>query len=94
MGTQRSKANIPFLKKMATSIPSFDLGSIVDLKWKLGVSVASSEAATCEDPFVSVVLDLANADGKLTSHSFELSVPEFLNFCSAFQEMNELIQIV
>jgi hypothetical protein len=49
---------------------------LVGTDWALGVTVASSNSAAVQRPFVSLQLRLRRADGALDSESVELSLPQ------------------
>jgi len=66
----------------------FTAGSLRDLKWKLGVAVASSACAELNAPYVHLRFIVDNIiTNEPEEHSVELSIPEFQAFYSQFQEM-------
>jgi len=52
------------------------VGELVDMQWKLGVAVESSDGVS-NQPFVSVLVRIKDSSGQLASRSFELSLQEF-----------------
>ncbi len=56
---------------------TFNIGQLVDMDWKLGVAVESSNCKKLNYPFISVLLRTLDSNGKLQCHSFEMSIPEF-----------------
>lgn len=50
---------------------------LVDIKWKLGVAVCSDECKSLNSPFVTMILKVADASGKISTHTFELTIPQF-----------------
>lgn len=47
------------------------------MKWKLGVAVCSDECKSLNSPFVAMTLKVADASGKISTHTFELTIPQF-----------------
>lgn len=52
------------------------LDKLVGFEWKLGVSLESSSCKDLSAPFVTVLLHIQSGS-KFSSHSIELSIPEF-----------------
>lgn len=61
----------------------FRIGQLVDMEWRLGVAVKSSNCKALNTPFVSVLLRVQDSDKKIQTHTLELTLAEFqvlLNF--------------
>ncbi len=81
------------------------IGTLVGFDWKLGVAVASSQCANLNVPFVSVVVRVADINGNVISHPFEMNFTEFYvssslcalamtanqNFHKSFTEIDNLL---
>lgn len=52
------------------------VGELIDMQWKLGVAVESSDGIS-NQPFVSILVRVKDSDGKLASRAFDLSLKEF-----------------
>ena len=52
----------------------------MEFDWKLGVAVASSECQNLNVPFIRVTVKVEDANLKIHSHTFEMSIPEFKVF--------------
>ena len=54
------------------------IGNVVGFDWKLGITVRSSASEVpVEVPFVTVILRVADCDGRVSSHTLELSIADF-----------------
>jgi len=62
---------------MAAQAKVFNVGQLLDFEWKLGVAVESNNCKKLNAPFVSILLRTLDDNGKVVSHAFELSFPEF-----------------
>ncbi|XP_065845666.1 COMM domain-containing protein 6-like [Oscarella lobularis] len=71
-----------------------NVGELIDMKWKLGVAMSSSNCKSLNSPYVSMILTIADASGKIKNHSFELTVPEFQNFSRQMKEMSAIMETV
>jgi hypothetical protein len=47
------------------------------MQWKLGVAVSSDSCKNLNASFVAMTVKVADNTGKLTTHSFEMSIPQF-----------------
>jgi hypothetical protein len=59
---------------------TLNIGRLISLDWKLGVSLTSSHCANLKTPFVSIIVRVAEQDGEVATHALELSLPEFQDF--------------
>jgi hypothetical protein len=55
----------------------FRIGQLVDMEWRLGVAVKSSNCKALSAPFVSVLLRVQDSDKKIQTHTLELTLAEF-----------------
>ena len=61
----------------AYSSGALALPQLAAFDWKLGVSMASSDCSSLATGFVTIKLQVRDAEGGLTPHAFELSLAEF-----------------
>lgn len=54
----------------------------MSLDWKLGVALKSNKCSALNSAFVTVFLKMINANNEVSSHSFEMTIPEFQVRCS------------
>ena len=71
----------------ASAVISAATNGIENLKWKIGVSIASSSCNNLMAPFVSLSFDVKEKSGQLRSHSFELMYSEFQEFHRMFAQV-------
>lgn len=76
------------------SFPMFDVGKLIDMQWKLGVAVSSDGCRNLNSTFVSMTLKVADTSGKLTSHAFEMTIPQFKNLSKQLQEMAKSMEMI
>lgn len=76
------------------SHPLFDVGKLVDMQWKLGVAVSSDSCKNLNASFVAMTVKVADNTGKLTTHSFEMSIPQFKNLSKQLQDMAKNMEMV
>eukprot|EP00105_Crassostrea_gigas_P042911 XP_019927059.1 PREDICTED: COMM domain-containing protein 6-like [Crassostrea gigas] len=69
-------------------------GKLVDMKWKLGVAVCSDECKSLNSPFVAMTLKVADASGKISTHTFELTIPQFQNFSEQMKDMAARMEMI
>jgi len=69
-----------------------NIGQLVDIQWKIGVSFQSSVCKNLNSPYVSVLVITADSNGHLSTHSFELTIPEFQNFASNFKDIANVME--
>jgi len=50
---------------------------LIDLQWKLGVSVGSSSCKNLNSPFVTMTIKVAEPSGHLKTRSFEMTIAQF-----------------
>ena len=80
-------------EKLATGdgVNQFDMicsvGRLVDLKWKLGLAMASSQADTLQTPFITLLLTVSDNRGDISIHSLELTLQEFGTLSDALKEI-------
>lgn len=70
----------------------FNVGQLLDFEWKLGVAVESNNCKKLNAPFVSILLRTLDDNGKVVSHAFELSFPEFQEFAKNFRDISNLME--
>eukprot|EP01132_Coremiostelium_polycephalum_P002268 gene2268-2791_t len=70
----------------------FNIGKLIDFQWKLGVSISSNHAQELNTPFISIFIKVLDSNDEVSSHSFELTVPEFQDFAQQFKDMSHLIE--
>eukprot|EP00946_MAST-07B_sp_MAST-7B-sp1_P001051 g1051.t1 len=70
------------------AVKALGLGKFVGLDWKVGVGVQSSNCANLCTPFVALNVRIS-VDGRVKTHSFELSIEEFGDFASAVKECSK-----
>jgi len=63
----------------------FSVGKLLDLKWRLGVSISSSACRDLQAPFVGLQLKVANGAGATKSHAVELPLSDFHRMHSALR---------
>ena len=56
---------------------TFSVGQLIDIEWRLGVAVKSSDCKALNSPFVSVLMRVQDSDKKIAQHTFELTLAEF-----------------
>lgn len=54
----------------------------MSLDWKLGVALKSNKCSSLNSAFVTVFLKMINANNEVSSHSFEMTIPEFQVRCN------------
>ncbi|XP_043941566.1 COMM domain-containing protein 6-like [Protopterus annectens] len=69
-------------------------GQLVDLQWKMGMTVSSSSCKSLNCPYVTVTLKVADTAGQITNKSFEMTIPQFQNFFRQFKEMASVLETV
>lgn len=85
--TERADNEFTFLQPMATAQAlrdTFRIGHLLSLDWKLGVALKSNKCSSLNAAFVTVFLKTANANNEVSSHSFEMTIPEFQVRLSCF----------
>lgn len=55
----------------------FNIGQLVSLDWKLGVSISSSQCQNLMTPFVTLTFRVVDANGSVTTQEIELTYSEF-----------------
>jgi hypothetical protein len=75
----------------AAAVKVLGLGKFVGLDWKVGVGVQSSNCVNLCTPFVALNLRIS-VDGRVQTHSLELSIEEFGNFASAVKECSKAME--
>merc|ERR1739849_22009 len=78
--------------RMAAQAKVFNVGQLLDFEWKLGVAVESNNCKKLNAPFVSILLRTLDDNGKVVSHAFELSFPEFQEFAKNFRDISNLME--
>ena len=54
---------------------------LIGMEWKLGVSMSSNYCKSLGSPHVGLQLKVAGSDGRPTTHTVEMSVPQFQVVC-------------
>ncbi|XP_063417653.1 COMM domain-containing protein 6-like isoform X2 [Mytilus trossulus] len=67
---------------------------LIDMQWKLGVAVSSDDCRNLNSTFVAMTLKVADTSGNLTSHAFEMTIPQFKNLSKQLQEMAKSMEMV
>lgn len=67
---------------------TLQLARVVDMQWKLGVGVSSSNCEALHTPFVTLVLTLADSRGRRQSHTLEMNLTQFKQFKKSFQDLS------
>lgn len=78
----------------SNEIQAVDLGQVVDIQWKAGVSISSKNCKTLNCPFVTISLTLVLPGGKKCNKTFEMSITEFQNFHEQLLEMAAVLATV
>uniref|UniRef100_A0A3Q3XI54 COMM domain-containing protein 6 n=1 Tax=Mola mola TaxID=94237 RepID=A0A3Q3XI54_MOLML len=68
--------------------------TLVDLQWKLGMSVSSDTCRSLNSPYVSLLLKVVEPSGQICQRSFEMTIPQFQNFHKQFKEMAAVMETV
>eukprot|EP00040_Diaphanoeca_grandis_P039815 m.260233 g.260233 ORF g.260233 m.260233 type:complete len:202 (-) comp39512_c0_seq1:241-846(-) len=68
------------------------VGHLVDFKWKLCLSIESSNAKNLGRAFVATEISVADNADRVKTHSFEMSLYQFQNFANQLRESNTLVQ--
>jgi len=76
------------------AVASLRLGQLMGLDWKLGVGISSSHCRALNSPFVSLVLRVAEPDGRVTAHALELTLAQFQEFSKTFREIRQQLDTV
>ena len=53
------------------------LGTLLEMDWRVGVSISSSRTRELQSPFVTVAMKVSDSAGKIQSRVVELTIPEF-----------------
>ena len=64
-------------------------GRLSNLKWRLGVAVASSSCTNLSAPYVSLAFDITTSDGNEKRQTLELTYPEFQQFLRKLIQVDE-----
>ncbi|KAJ8297949.1 hypothetical protein KUTeg_024480 [Tegillarca granosa] len=72
----------------------FDVGQLVDMQWKLGVGVSSDSCKNLNSPYVTMQVKVADPSGKLSTHTFEMTVMQFQDFSKQMKEMANVLETV
>jgi len=76
---------------MGSTSQTFTIGELVDLQWRLGVAVKSSNCKNLSSPYVSLLIKVRDSDQKLQTRTMELTLPEFQDFAKNFTDMSKLM---
>ena len=64
-------------------------GRVSNVKWRLGVAVASSTCKKLSAPYVSLAFDVTISDGTKKRHTLELTYSEFQQFLRKLIQVDE-----
>ena len=53
------------------------LGTLLEMDWRVGVSMSSNQTSKLKIPFVTVAMKVSDSAGKIQNRVVELTVPEF-----------------
>ncbi|XP_003802093.1 COMM domain-containing protein 6 [Otolemur garnettii] len=67
---------------------------LIDLQWKLGMAVSSDTCRSLKYSYVAVMLKVADLSGQVKNKSFEMTIPQFQNFCRQFKEIAAVTETV
>ncbi|XP_028289541.1 COMM domain-containing protein 6 isoform X2 [Parambassis ranga] len=70
------------------------VGQLVDLQWKLGMSVSSDTCRSLNSPYVSLLLKVVEPSGQISQKCLEMTVPQFQNFHKQFKEVAAVMETV
>ena len=71
------------------------LGRLVDIDWKVGVSLQSSKCKSLNAPYISIVLRIKNdRNGDISCYPLELSIQEFQEFSASFHSINAVMNSI
>ncbi|XP_032812174.1 COMM domain-containing protein 6 [Petromyzon marinus] len=68
------------------SLPS--AARLLDVRWKVGISVSSDRCRALNAPFVTLCLALAEKSGRMSTRVFEMNLTQFQNFSRQLKEMS------
>lgn len=67
---------------------------LTDFQWKLGMAVSSSSCRSLKEPYVAVMLKVADHSGQVKNKCFEMTIPQFHNFYRQLKEIAAVIETV
>lgn len=70
------------------------VGQLIDLKWKVGVAMSSDSCRSLNSPYVAMTIKVADPAERETTHNFEMTVEQFLNFFKQLQDMASVLETV
>ncbi|KAG5833113.1 COMM domain-containing protein 6 [Anguilla anguilla] len=70
------------------------VGQLVDLQWKLGISISSDSCRSLNSPYVTLLLKTADTSGQVSCKSFEMTISQFQNFFKQFKEMAAVLETI
>mmetsp|Transcript_8071 Transcript_8071/g.13430 ORF Transcript_8071/g.13430 Transcript_8071/m.13430 type:complete len:193 (+) Transcript_8071:59-637(+) len=70
-----------------SSLLSQSSGKLLNLKWRVGVAIASSKCKSLGHPYVLLTFDIKETDGSLSHHSMELTYDEFRSVHASFEKV-------
>ena len=68
------------------------VGQLVDVDWRVGVALESSQCKDLKEPYVTLVFQV-KSDASMESQTVELSVAQFQEVAGQFKEMARLIDL-
>ena len=82
------------LIERAQAPTDLSIGKLVAFDWKLRVAMSSNTCKNLITPMVDVRIKISKPDGKVGTHSFSLSMPEFQNFAKQIRDMVHILETV
>ena len=70
------------------------IGKLVAFDWKLVVGMSSNMCKNLTSSRVDIRLKVSTPDGKVNTHSFYLSLPEFQHFAKQIRDMVQVLETV
>jgi len=70
---------------------TFGIGELVDMEWRLGVAVKSSNCSNLSTPYVSLLVRVKDSNQKIQTRTLELTLAEFQDFAKNFTDMSNLL---
>ncbi|CAE1226618.1 COMMD7 [Acanthosepion pharaonis] len=91
--TEQWKKNMATLSSMALG-QTLMVNRLVDVDWKFGVTLASSEITKVGNTFVQLKLVLSNGTGELKNSYMELSLQQFYSFLHEMERVKASLEIL
>eukprot|EP00301_Raphidiophrys_heterophryoidea_P011396 c17504_g1_i1.p1 GENE.c17504_g1_i1~~c17504_g1_i1.p1 ORF type:complete len:202 (-),score=45.73 c17504_g1_i1:214-819(-) len=75
-----------------TSTTHGEHGSLLGVDWVLGINMSSSQCARVQEPYVVVNFKVAAGQGRVESHTIEMTIPEFRKLKQEFESMSAALE--